>query len=119
IIAGAAALLSTGGDAHALTGDVTLFGYHATDTAGLVVIWGITVGVIGLVELSLLLADTRRTHLACQIPGRSGNKSSPTGSRRGEKRPPTLTLATGRHPTCRLRLPDVVLPPTYSLKPGS
>ncbi|MEV2226939.1 hypothetical protein AB0E01_45000, partial [Nocardia vinacea] len=32
IIAGAAALLSTGGDAHALTGDVTLFGYHATDT---------------------------------------------------------------------------------------
>ncbi|WP_051181959.1 hypothetical protein [Nocardia vinacea] len=80
IIAGAAALLSTGGDAHALTGDVTLFGYHATDTAGLMVIWGITVGVIGLVELSLLLADTRRTHLARQLPrrpGRSGNKSTP------------------------------------------
>ncbi|WP_330255942.1 hypothetical protein OG874_16050 [Nocardia sp. NBC_00565] len=77
IIAGAAALLSTGGDAHALTGDVTLFGYHVTDTAGVMVIWGIAVGVIGLVELSLLLADTRRTHLARQIPGRSGNQSTP------------------------------------------
>jgi hypothetical protein len=76
IIAGAAALLSTGGDAHALTGDLTLFGYHVTDTAGVMVIWGVVVGVIGLVELSLLLAHTRRTHLARQTPGRPGQSES-------------------------------------------
>jgi hypothetical protein len=83
IIAGTAAMLSTGGDAHALTGDVTMFGYHVTDTAGVMVIWGIAVGVIGLVELSLLLSATRRTHVPRRIPGRpggSGSQSTPTAA---------------------------------------
>ncbi|MRH90706.1 hypothetical protein GFY24_25245 [Nocardia sp. SYP-A9097] len=60
VIAGLAAIFSTGGDPHSLTGDFTVLRYHVTDTASLALLWGAVVGLIALVLLGRLLVDAKR-----------------------------------------------------------
>ncbi|MCU1641329.1 MAG: hypothetical protein JWN03_1604 [Nocardia sp.] len=60
VIAGLAAVFSTGGDPHSLTGDFTVLRYHVADSASLVLLWGSVVGLIALVLLGRMLVDAKR-----------------------------------------------------------
>jgi hypothetical protein len=61
VIAGVAGVLSNGGGDHALTHGFAVFGYHVTGSTGMLFLFGIVVGVIGLFGLMLLLGGARRT----------------------------------------------------------
>ena len=60
VIAGVAGVLANGGHAHAVT-HFAVFGYHVTGSTGTLFLYGIVVGVLGMLGLSLLLAGARRT----------------------------------------------------------
>lgn len=61
VIAGVAGVLSNGGSGHALTHGFAVFGYHVTGSTGTLFLYGIVVGVIVMLGLSLLLAGACRT----------------------------------------------------------
>ena len=61
VIAGVAGVLSNSGSGHALTHGFAVFGYHVTGSTGTLFLYGIVVGAIGVLGLSLLLAGARRT----------------------------------------------------------
>ncbi len=60
VIAGAAGVLGNGGTGHALTHPFAVFGYHVTGSTGTLFLYGIVVGALALLGLSLLLAGARR-----------------------------------------------------------
>jgi hypothetical protein len=60
VIAGVAGVLANGGHAHAVT-HFAVFGYHVTGSTGTLFLYGIVVGALALVGLSVLLAGARRT----------------------------------------------------------
>ena len=60
VIAGVAGVLGNGGGAHELT-NFSVFGYHVTGSTGTLFLYGIVVGAIAMLGLSLLLASARRT----------------------------------------------------------
>jgi hypothetical protein len=53
--------LSNSGSGHALTHHFAVFGYHVTGSTGTLFLYGIVVGALALLGLSLLLAGARRT----------------------------------------------------------
>jgi hypothetical protein len=61
VVVGVAGVLTNGGGAHTLTDQFAVFGYHVTGSTGLLFLYGIVVGAVGLFGLSLLLAGARRT----------------------------------------------------------
>ncbi len=61
VVAGVAGVLSNNGSAHALTHHFAVFGYHVTGSTGTLFLYGIVVGALALLGLSLLLAGARRT----------------------------------------------------------
>jgi len=61
VVAGVAGVLSNTGSGHALTHPFAVFGYHVTGSTGTLFLYGIVVGALGLLGLSLLLAGARRT----------------------------------------------------------
>lgn len=61
LVVGVAGVLANAGSAHALTGGFAVFGYHVTGSTGTLFLYGIVVGALGLLGLSLLLAGARRT----------------------------------------------------------
>jgi hypothetical protein len=61
VIAGVAGVLGNSGTGHALTHPFAVFGYHVTGSTGTLFLYGIVVGALGLLGLSLLLAGARRT----------------------------------------------------------
>jgi hypothetical protein len=61
VVVGVAGVLSNGGAGHTLTDQFAVFGYHVTGSTGLLFLYGIVVGAVGLFGLSLLLAGARRT----------------------------------------------------------
>ena len=61
VVAGVAGVLSNGGSGHALTHSFAVFGYHVTGSTGTLFLYGIVVGALGLLGLSMLLAGARRT----------------------------------------------------------
>ena len=61
VVAGVAGVLSNGGCGHALTHGFAVFGYHVTGSTGTLFLYGIVVGAIAVIGLSLLLAGARRT----------------------------------------------------------
>jgi hypothetical protein len=61
VIAAVAGVLSNSGSGHALTHGFAVFGYHVTGSTGTLFLYGIVVGALGLLGLSLLLAGARRT----------------------------------------------------------
>ena len=61
VVVGVAGVLSNSGSAHALTHPFAVFGYHVTGSTGTLFLYGIVIGALGLLGLSLLLAGARRT----------------------------------------------------------
>ena len=61
VVVGVAGVLSNAGSAHALTHGFAVFGYHVTGSTGTLFLYGIVVGAIVMLGLSLLLAGARRT----------------------------------------------------------
>ena len=61
VVVGLAGVLSNSGSDHALTHGFAVFGYHVTGSTGTLFLYGIVVGAIGVLGLSLLLAGARRT----------------------------------------------------------
>ena len=61
VVAGVGGVLANSGSGHALTHGFAVFGYHVTGSTGTLFLYGIVVGVAGLLGLSLLLAGARRT----------------------------------------------------------
>lgn len=61
VVAGVAGVLANSGHAHALTHGFAVFGYHVTGSTGTLFLYGIVLGALGLIGLSLLLAGARRT----------------------------------------------------------
>ena len=60
LVVGVAGVLANGGHAHAVT-HFAVFGYHVTGSTGTLFLYGIVVGALALVGLSVLLAGARRT----------------------------------------------------------
>jgi len=61
VVAGLVGVLSNSGSGHALTQPFAGFGYHVTGPTGTLFLYGIVVGALALLGLSLLLAGARRT----------------------------------------------------------
>ncbi|MGW1741203.1 hypothetical protein ACWCPQ_20620 [Nocardia sp. NPDC001965] len=61
VLVGVAGVFANSGSAHTLTGDFAVFGYHVTGSTGVLFLYGIVVGGIGIAGLALLLAGSRRT----------------------------------------------------------
>jgi hypothetical protein len=61
VVVGVAGVLSNAGSAHALTHGFAVFGYHVTGSTGTLFLYGIVVGALAMLGLSLLLAGVRRT----------------------------------------------------------
>lgn len=61
VVVGVAGVLSNAGSAHALTHGFAVFGYHVTGSTGTLFLYGIVVGALAMLGLSLLLTGARRT----------------------------------------------------------
>ena len=75
VIVGVGGVLGNGGSGHALSHGFALFDYHVTGSTGTLFLYGIVVGAVALVGLSLLLAGARRTSLRSRA-ARRGLKQS-------------------------------------------
>ncbi len=61
VIVGLVGVLSNAGPTHALTENFSVFGYHVTGSTGTLFLFGILIGAVALLGLSVLLAGARRT----------------------------------------------------------
>jgi uncharacterized membrane protein YciS (DUF1049 family) len=61
VVVGVAGVLANGGSAHALAHGFAVFGYHVTGSTGTLFLYGLVVGALALLGLSLLLSAARRT----------------------------------------------------------
>ncbi|WP_228835465.1 hypothetical protein [Nocardia abscessus] len=61
VVIGVAGVFANSGGNHALTDNFAVFGYHVTGSTGVLFLYGIVVGGVGIAGLSMLLAGARRT----------------------------------------------------------
>jgi uncharacterized membrane protein YciS (DUF1049 family) len=61
VVVGVAGVLANGGSAHALAHGFAVFGYHVTGSTGTLFLYGLVVGALALLGLSLLLSAARHT----------------------------------------------------------
>ena len=61
VIVGFTGVMTNAGAAHPLTENFSVFGYHVTGSTGTLFLFGIMVGAVGMLGLSVLLAGARRT----------------------------------------------------------
>lgn len=61
LVVGVAGVLTNDGSAHELTGGFSVFDYDVTGSTGTLFLYGIVVGAVALLGLSLLLTGARRT----------------------------------------------------------
>src|ERR1700678_359637 len=61
VVAGVAGVLTNSGSGHTLTHHFAVLGYHVTGSTGTLFLYGIVVGALAMLGLSLLLARARRT----------------------------------------------------------
>jgi hypothetical protein len=61
VVIGLTGVLANSGDAHSLTDDFSIFGYHVTGSSGSLLLHGIVIGAGGALGLALVLAGARRT----------------------------------------------------------
>ncbi|MFF1478482.1 hypothetical protein ACFVYD_13070 [Streptomyces sp. NPDC058301] len=76
LVVGVTGVVANDGAAHQLTGGFSVFGYHVTGSTGTLFLYGIGVGAVGLLGLSLLLAGARRTSYRRHHDGRHGLRAS-------------------------------------------
>lgn len=60
-IVGFTGALANAGSAHHLSENFSVFGYHVTGSTGTLFVFGIVIGVMAMLGLSVLLAGARRT----------------------------------------------------------
>ena len=60
-IAGIASVLGNAGHGHALTSGFSMLGYHVTGSTGMLFLYGIVIGAVGMLGLALLLGGPRRS----------------------------------------------------------
>ncbi|MHB6911554.1 hypothetical protein [Streptomyces sp. DB-54] len=84
VVVGVAGVVTNAGSAHALTHGFSVFSYHMTGSTGTLFLYGIVVGAVAVIGLSLILTRvsraSRRHHAAS----------------RGLEQPPRETAAAGR-----------------------
>jgi hypothetical protein len=61
VIVGFTGVLANAGPAHPLTENFAVVGYHVTGSTGTLFLFGILIGAVGMLGLSVLLAGARRT----------------------------------------------------------
>lgn len=61
VIVGFTGVLTNAGATHPLTENFSVFGYHVTGSTGTLFLFGIVIGAVGMLGLSVLLAGARRT----------------------------------------------------------
>jgi uncharacterized membrane protein len=61
VVIGVAAIVTNVGGGHELTQAFKVFGYHMTGSTGMLFLFGVIVGAVALLGLSLLLGGLRRT----------------------------------------------------------
>jgi hypothetical protein len=61
VIVGFTGVLVNAGPGHLLTGNFSVLGYHVTGSTGTLFLFGIVVGAVAMLGLSVLLAGARRT----------------------------------------------------------
>jgi hypothetical protein len=61
VIVGLVGVLANAGPAHPLTETFSVLGYHVTGSTGTLFLFGIVVGAVAMLGLSVLLAGARRT----------------------------------------------------------
>jgi hypothetical protein len=61
VIVGFIGVLTNAGAAHPLTENFSVFGYHVTGSTGTLFLFGIVIGAVAMLGLSVLLAGARRT----------------------------------------------------------
>ena len=61
VIVGFTGVLTNAGAAHPLTENFSVFGYHVTGSTGTLFLFGIVVGAVAMLGLSVLLGGARRT----------------------------------------------------------
>jgi Sec-independent protein translocase protein TatA len=61
VVVGVAGVLTNHGSAHALHHGFSVLGYHVTGSTGTLFLYGVVVGAVAVLGLSLLLAGARRT----------------------------------------------------------
>lgn len=61
VIVAIAGVLGNAGPAHTLTESFSVFGYHVTGSTGTLFVFGIVIGAVAMLGLSVLLAGARRT----------------------------------------------------------
>ena len=97
VIVGIVGVLSNAGAAHPLTENFSVFGYHVTGSTGTLFLFGIVIGAVAMLGLSVLLAGARRT----AGRGRDARRDLaevPTRNGVFEPRPrPTARTPAGRH----------------------
>lgn len=75
VVVGVAGVLGNASDANALTHGFSVFGYHVTGSTGTLFLYGIVVGAVAVLGLSLLLASARRESRRGRTTRRSLKKS--------------------------------------------
>lgn len=60
-VVGVAGIVTNSGSGHELTNEFEVFGYHITGSTGTLFLFGIIVGAVAMLGLSLLLSSARRT----------------------------------------------------------
>jgi hypothetical protein len=61
VIVGFTGVLANAGPAHPLTENFSVLGYHVTGSTGTLFLFGIVIGAVAMLGLSVLLAGARRT----------------------------------------------------------
>ncbi|MFD9599027.1 hypothetical protein OG609_07135 [Streptomyces sp. NBC_01224] len=78
VVVAVAGVLTNAGSAHQLTDGFSVFGYHVTGSTGTLFLYGIVVGALALLGLSLLIAAARRpshhSRTSRRAPGQPGRE---------------------------------------------
>jgi uncharacterized membrane protein len=61
VIAAVTGVLANSGPTHPLAEDFSVFGYHVTGSTGTLFLFGIAIGAVAMLGMSVLLAGARRT----------------------------------------------------------
>ena len=97
-VVGVAGVLGNGGSAHALTHGFSVLGYHVTGSTGTLFLYGIVVGALAMLGLSLLLAGARRTSRRGRASRRDLEQSRRETAAASQQRDDLLNRAEGGPP---------------------
>jgi hypothetical protein len=83
---GVTGVLVNSGNGHEFTHGFAVFGYHVTGSTGTLFLYGLVVGAIAMLGLSLLLASARRTSVRARTARRALAQSRRETAAAGQER---------------------------------